>query len=286
MTDHPIELRHRKHPEYDRTVKPGLFRYPRGVTAPIKWENDPASLIDFGGRGTMWQHNAPDGRHVRFKRDGEPSRAEDGDIVYTRRAAFPGEQYLIVGVYPDGVRTLRSFTPDEALWNNLQEVVLDALGVLAPQDFTDLAAKPDAARRMAQSLETAAKDHADDLRGISREGLDALLGVDPALLMKEVEALPAAEREALASGKTDPSTLQIVRKVLEGVGIAIPLIVTGICVIATLLVCVLVPLGPASLGLTWAAAGVVAAVAGLIAMIGGVVGGLLLLINWVLGFFE
>jgi len=282
MTGHAVSLKHRKHPEYDRQIEPGVYRYPRGVTAPIKWESDPGSLIDIGGRGTMWQDNASDGRHVRFKSGGNPARANDGAVIYTRRAAFPGEQYLVLGIYPDEVKTLRSFTPGEALLNNLSEDVLNVLGVLKPADYAALAANPKAARLLSKGLETAARTHEADLKEVPKEGIQAVTALDPARVMQAVEGLSPDEQAAVKAGKTDRSTLDVVRKLLTGLGIAVPLLVSGICIIATLMICVVAALGPVG----WVTAGVVAAIAGLVAMIGGAIGMVILLVAWVLSWFE
>src|ERR1017187_1846588 len=41
LNEHPFAFTHLKYPNYNRSIPPGLFRYPWNTTAPVNWGADP-----------------------------------------------------------------------------------------------------------------------------------------------------------------------------------------------------------------------------------------------------
>jgi hypothetical protein len=282
QTGQPVHLIHRKHPEYNRIMEPGLFLYDRGITPPIKWEWDANSLIEFAGIGTMWQHNH-DLMQVRFKAGGNPANVSDGQVVYTRRAAFPGEQYLILGLYPNNeIRTLRSFTPMEAIWNNLQEDVLSILNILQPKDYSAIEANKTGVRRFMDTLGNFSNIFPGELDRLKKGEIEHILSVGPDKWMAALNQLSESELQQVKNGTASQSSISIAKKIMDLLGITIVGVSAAIAAVVIAICCVLAALGP----IGWATVGVVCSIAGFILAITGAIGGLFLLIGWILSWFE
>lgn len=279
LNDHAFHFRHLKYPRYDREIPPGLFEYPWGTTAPINWGPDPAGLIHFGGLGTMWQDSTSPGL-VRYKAGGSPGNESDGQIVYARDGAWQGvEQYLILGVRGDKVVKLRSSVAFRDLFPDIAERFLTALNVLKPRDYRAIAETPGAVHSFVNCLKEADKD--GYMKDIRQADLDAISSISYEDLQAQLKNLPENERREVESGKTNQKTIEVIKKILMGLRIAVGLI-AGIAAVLAAGIYVAIHFGPVG----WAVAMGKAKVLALVAAAGGLLVTFILLVEFVLSFFE
>jgi small-conductance mechanosensitive channel len=242
LNSQPFNFAHLKYPEYNRQIPPGLFRYPRNTTAPINWGADANGLIQFGGAGTMWQHNVGDWS-IRYKAGGNPVNDGDGDIIYTRRPSLlPGEHYLVLGIRGNTVTTLKSYVPGEALLENLREDLLNVLNVFKPADYITLAENIGTARMMVDSLKAAGD--AGHLEGLDKRDVEALLGVSHEAIHAQLQQLTPEDRELLQSGNAGPRVVTIMKHIFTALGLAIAGATVAIAVFLGILAKALALLGP------------------------------------------
>jgi hypothetical protein len=279
LNHQPFDLVHHKYPHYNRPIPPGLFRYPRGTTAPINWGAAANGLIQLGGAGTLWQHNVGDWS-VRHKAGGHPVSDGDGDIIYTRRPSGPGEHYLILGVNGHKVVTLQSYTPGEAFLENLREDVLNVLNIFKPADYITLAENAGAVRLFLDGFKAA--NDAGHLEGLDKRDVEALSRIDYGTFQAKLQQLSPEDRQAIERGNPTEQLVRFVKWLFVGMGIAIMGTAVAIAVVVALVAKIAMLWGPPG----WVASAVLLGAAVAILATGALLTVLYLLLAWMLHWLQ
>jgi hypothetical protein len=284
LNNAPFDFVHLKYPHYNRVVPPGLFRYPYGTTAPINWGSHAGGLIKFGAYGTMWQNHD----RVYYKAGGDPINDTDGEVIYTRRHAFPGEQYLILGLKGNQVRTLKSYTPGEALFQNASEAILKLVNNISPAAYAHLAQGSGAVTRFINGLKSA--NDAGLINSLDRGALDALSKISYEDFNNQFQKLTAEERkEFLAAPDGKPSGLKLANQIFTALGIVTGGITAVLGVVAGFFGAVA---GYAALGgpAAWvtvsAVCGLIAGVVAIVAGIAAAISAVFFLVAWILDMID
>lgn len=241
----------------------GLHEFPFGAPVSIPWSWERA--LTMAGVGALWR----DAQDVRFSPGRRPTRADDGDVIFTHTYTLE-EEYVFLELGPTTCRVLRSVRQIDAIIDNLG---LGFLRQLSGELVTQIVALPELALALAKTIDDAIKGGADPV------ALKTFAAVDPAAMGAAMEGLSAGEMQTLAAaadGPTSAEQLKIVDKVLEALQIGVGTI-GG--VIAAILGLAAVWLGAIAGGAAIPTAGISVATAGLAAFVCGLIGGIIGLVT-------
>lgn len=234
------------------------FPYGRAVSIPWSWER----AIHLHGQGSLWR----EGQDVRYVHGRRPNGGFDGQVIFTHTHRLE-EEYLIIGLKPDGCHVSKSVNQLSAIFNNVNKPLLGKLDGAFVQLVLE---NRDLAVQLATIID-------EGFANVDPAGIQALSRVTSGQWQTAVASLTDADKAVLASGDKKES-IKVADKVLERLQIAVGTYFGLAAAVATILA--------AAFAGTVVLAIFFGIVAGLLAIVGVGAEGALAVTRFILSFFA